>query len=249
MSPEASEASEASAPAWDAGPTRLLIVDDDPAFRRLSTMALGQAGIRHTAVSTAKEALHALQTAGDAPFDLILLDMELPGMKGWEMLKHLRDSGRDIPVVFVTVHEDVHDKVRALDMGADDYVVKPCSFEELLSRLQAVLRRAAGRLKLRVGDLEIDPLLRRVRRNGRAIDLTPREFELLALLVSEPGRTWSKAELLSRVWKVETEPSTNFLQVHFSRLKQKLVPMTRVAIETVHRVGYRLVVDGSDGAS
>lgn len=247
MNPTASTrvSSEANAPAWEAGPARLLIVDDDPAFRRLSTMALDQAGIEHAAVSTAKEALHALQAAGDAPFDLILLDLELPGMKGWELLKHLRDCGRDIPVVFVTVLEDVHDKVRALDMGADDYVVKPCSFEELLSRLQAVLRRASGRVRIRVGDLEIDPLLRRLRRNGRVIDLTPREFELLSLLVSEPGRTWSKAELLSRVWKVETEPTTNFLQVHFSRMKQKLAPMTRVAVETVHGVGYKLVVDGS----
>jgi two-component system copper resistance phosphate regulon response regulator CusR len=164
-------------------------------------------------------------------------------MKGWELLKLLRDSGRDIPVVLVTVLEDVHTKVRALDLGADDYVVKPCSFEELLSRLQAVLRRAPARSRIHVGDLEIDPLLRRVRRNGRQIDLTPREFELLAMLVAERGRVLSKAELLSRVWKVETEPSTNFLQVHFSRLKQKLEPMDRVRIETVYGVGYRLVED------
>jgi DNA-binding response OmpR family regulator len=134
-------------------------------------------------------------------------------------------------------------------MGADDYVVKPCSFDELLSRLQAVLRRTASRSRIRVGDLEIDPLLRRVRRNGRPIDLTPREFELLALLVEEPGRVLSKAELLSRVWKVETEPSTNFLQVHFSRLKQKLAALERVHIETVYGVGYRLVEQGARAGS
>jgi DNA-binding response OmpR family regulator len=228
---------------------RILIVDDDPGFRRLATMALEEAGIEHIAVSTAKEGLQALQATG-ASFDLILLDMELPGMKGWELLKLLRDSGREIPVVLVTVLEDVQAKVRALDLGADDYVVKPCSFEELLSRVQAVLRRAPGRYRIALGDLEIDPLLRRVRRNGRPVELTPREFELLALLAGEPGRVQSKAELLRRVWQVEAEPSTNFLQVHFSRLKQKLSPMDKVRIETVYGVGYRLVESraNEDGA-
>ena len=188
-------------------------------------MALDEAGIAHVAVGSAKEALAALESSGDgreSRFDLILLDMELPGMKGWELLKLLRDRGRDIPVVLVTVLEDVNDKVRALDLGADDYVVKPFSFEELISRLQAVLRRAPGRNTIRVGDLEIDPLLRRVRRSGRAVDLTPREFELLSLLVQERGKVVTKTEFLSRVWKHEAEPDTNFLQVHLSRLKHKL---------------------------
>ena len=224
---------------------KLLLVDDDPAFRRLSAMALEEAGIEHVAVGSAKDALQALEEARDAPFDLILLDMELPGMKGWELLKLLRDKGRDIPVVLVTVLEDVSDKVRALDLGADDYVVKPFAFEELLSRLQAVLRRSPSRTKIHVGDLEIDPLLRRVRRDGRPVDLTPREFEILSLLVSERGRVVSKAEFLSHVWKLDTEPGTNFLQVHFSRLKHKLAPMNRVRIETVHGVGYRLVENGA----
>ena len=224
-------------------PARLLVVDDDPGFRRLSALALEEVGLEYVAVSTAREALHSLQAPGTKPFDLILLDMELPGMKGWELLKLLRDSGRDIPVILVTVCEGVQEKVRALDLGADDYVVKPCSFQELLSRLQAVMRRVLRRCKTRVGDLEIDPLLRRVRRNGRPINLTPREFELLALLASESGRTLSKAELLSRLWRLESEPGTNFLQVHFSRLKQKLEPMKGARIETIYGIGYRLVLD------
>src|ERR1700752_1960882 len=119
----------------DNRPSRLLVVDDDPAFRRLCSLALGNAGIPHVAVGSSKEALEALQTLGAEAFDLNLLDMELPGMKGWELLKLLRDKGRDIPVVLVTVLEDVSDKVRALDLGADDYVVKPFAFEELLSPL------------------------------------------------------------------------------------------------------------------
>ena len=220
---------------------RILLVDDDPGFRRLASLALARAGVEHVEVGTATEALQALGAAGEAPFDLILLDMELPGMKGWELLRVLRDNGREIPVVLVTVLEDVQAKVRVLDMGADDYIVKPCSFEELLSRVQAILRRIQGRGRIRTGDLEVDPLLRRVRRNGHSIDLTPREFELLAQLASEPGRLLSKGELLQRVWNLQSEPSTNFLQVHVSRLKQKLAPMERTRIETVHGVGYRLI--------
>ena len=246
ISPEgAAQLPEANAEPAEPRYTKVLIVDDDPAFRRLSTMALEEAGIERIAVSTAKEALQAMQEAKFAPFDLILLDIELPGMKGVELLKLLRDSGRDIPVVLVTVHEDVGTKVRALDLGADDYVVKPCSFEELVSRMQAVLRRAPGRHLICIGDLQIDPLLRRVRKDGKPVDLTPREFELLALLVADPGRILTKVELLNKVWKVDTEPSTNFLQVHFSRLKQKLAPMSRVRIETIYGVGYRLVEENA----
>lgn len=228
-------------PLQETAPTKLLVVDDDPGFRRLCGLALGRAGLQHVAVGSGKEALHALEAAGSEPFDLILLDMELPGMKGWELLKLLRDKGRQIPVVLVTVLEAVPEKVKALDLGADDYVVKPFSFEELISRLQAVLRRTQRRSTISVGDLAIDPLLRQVRRNGRPVDLTPREFELLQILVGERGKVVSKVELLKRVWKLETEPGTNFLQVHLSRLKRKLAPMTSVCIETVHGLGYRLI--------
>lgn len=126
-------------------PPRLLVVDDDPGFRRLCSMALEEAGIQHFTVGSSGEALRALENTGAEPFDLILLDMELPGMKGWELLEHLRDKGDDIPVVFVTVMEALPDKVKALDLGADDYVVKPFAFDELLSRLQAVLRRTRDR--------------------------------------------------------------------------------------------------------
>ena len=224
-------------------PVKILVVDDDPGFRRLCTMMLGDAKIPHVAVGSSKEALRALEEARDEPFDLILLDMELPGMKGWELLKFLRERGRDIPVILVTVLEDVRDKVRALDLGADDYLTKPFAFDELLSRLQAVMRRSRVRSLLHVGDLTIDPLLRRVRNAGRSVDLTPREFELLGLLVEEPGRVVSKEEFLRRVWKLEGEPGTNFLQVHLSRMRPKLAS-GGVRIETVQGRGYRLVEVG-----
>ncbi|HEX6882490.1 MAG TPA: response regulator transcription factor [Planctomycetota bacterium] len=226
--------------------TKVLLVDDDPAFRRLGTLALEEAGIEHVTAGTASDALAALKGAGDEPFDLILLDVELPGMKGLDLVKLLRNSGRDIPVVLVTVRDDVHDKIRALDLGADDYVVKPCSFEELLSRLVAVLRRSRSPDRVCVGTLEIDRQLRRVRSDGVPVELTPREFELLALLVEARGRVVSKTELLERVWRLQSEPNTNFLQVHFSRLRQKLGPLDSMRIETVYGVGYRLVGEGVD---
>jgi len=242
--------SMAADPAWSppsgARRTKVLLVDDDPAFRRLGALALEEAGIEHVTAGTATDALAALKSAADEPFDLILLDVELPGMKGLELVKLLRNSGRDIPVVLVTVRDDVHDKVRALDLGADDYVVKPCSFEELLSRLLAVLRRSRSPDRLCIGGLEIDRQLRRVRRDGDPIELTPREFELLALLVEGCGRVVSKAELLERVWRLQSEPNTNFLQVHFSRLRQKLGPLEGLRIETVYGVGYRLAGAGVD---
>jgi len=229
-------------------PSKILVVDDDPAYRRLCSIFLNEAKIEHVQVGSSKEAMRALDAARDAPFDLILLDMELPGMKGWELLKFLRERGRDIPVILVSVLEDVKDKVRAFDVGADDYVVKPFSFEELLSRLQAVMRRSPARNLVQVGELTIDPLLRRVKNAGKTVDLTPREFELLALLIERRGQTVSKEEFLQRVWRMDGEPGTNFLQVHLSRLKPKLT-RSRVHIETVHRHGYRLVEDGPAGAA
>lgn len=227
--------------------TRLLLVDDDPAFRRLCGMALNKQGIDVVAVGSSAEALSALDGAGGAPFDVILLDMELPGMKGWELVKHLRDKGREIPVVLVSVREGVEDKVRGLDLGADDYIVKPCAFDELVTRLDAVLRRIRRRTTIHVGDLEIDPLLRRVCLGASEVNLTPREFELLEVLVEERGGVVSKTDFMRRVWKLASEPRTNALQVHMSRLKRKLRKSRRVSIETVARRGYRLVEGVSAG--
>jgi two-component system OmpR family response regulator len=228
---------------------RLLIVDDDPAFRRLCGMALAQEGIEHVGVGSSSEALKALGDPRSRRFDLILLDMELPGMKGWELLQALRDQGWQTPVVLVSVREGVEDKVRALDLGADDYVVKPCAFDELLSRLHAVLRRIERRSALRVGDLEIDLMLRRVRRAERQIDLTPREFELLNVLVEARGGVVSREDFLNRVWNLGSDPTTNFLQVHVSRLRRKLRGSASLRIETVAGHGYRLVEAGRVGGA
>ena len=220
---------------------KILLVDDDPSFRQLASMALREAAIEHEAVATAHEALRVLARGNHRSFDLVLLDQELPGMKGSELLAALRRSGILTPVVLVSVREGVSEKVRALDLGADDYVVKPFEFEELVARLRAVLRRNQTAEALRAGDLELDPIQRRATRAGRPMNLTPREFDVLWLLIQAQGRVVSRSELLRRVWDLDFDPETNSLQVHVSRLRRKLSPGGATHIETVRGEGYRVV--------
>jgi DNA-binding response OmpR family regulator len=220
---------------------KILLVDDDPSFRQLASMALREASIEHEAVATAHEALRVLARGNHRSFDLVLLDQELPGMKGSELLAALRRSGILTPVVLVSVREGVSEKIRALDLGADDYVVKPFEFEELVARLRAVLRRNQTPEALRAGDLELDPIQRRATRAGRPMNLTPREFDVLWLLIQAQGRVVSRSELLRRVWDLDFDPETNSLQVHVSRLRRKLSPGGAAHIETVRGEGYRVV--------
>jgi len=226
---------------------KTLLVDDDPAFRRLAAIALQTAGIEHEAVTSAPAALKRLEE-GRGTFDMLLLDLELPGMKGEELLDHLRKQGHDIPIVLVTIHDEAAGKARALKLGADDYLVKPFSFDELLARLRAVIRRSRGNHPVRLGPLEIDPHLRRVTRAGEPIKLTQREFEVLWVLVQAQERTITRKEFLRRVWGMNFEPDTNFIQVHVSRLRTKLGRLEGFRIETVRGQGYRLAPSGAPRA-
>jgi len=218
---------------------RTLLVDDDPAFRRLATIALDAAGVESEVVGTATAALKRLDEA-ERPFDLILLDQELPGMSGAELLDLLRKRGHDIPVVLVTIRDAAEDRIRALRLGADDYLVKPFRFEELLARLRAVTRRSLGDRPVRIGTLEIDPRARHVTRAGEPVPLTQREFEVLWVLVQAQERTVTRKEFLRRVWGMSFEPETNFIQVHISRLRTKLGPLEGKHIQTVRGQGYRM---------
>ena len=221
---------------------RTLLVDDDPAFRRLSSLALTAAGVEHDAVTSAAAARERIGNGRSCGYDLVLLDQEMPGMSGEELLKELRQQGLDIPIVLVTVHDTPSFRVRALQLGADDYVAKPFSFEELLARLRAVIRRSRGNRPIRLGALEIDPLLRCVRLDGQVVALTTREFEVLWVLVKAEERTVTRKELLHRVWSMNFEPGTNFIQVHVSRLRDKLEPVLGSAIQTIRGQGYRLAL-------
>lgn len=221
---------------------QVLIVDDDPAFRRLSSLALEQYGIAYQAVGTADEARKALSGPEGGGFDVLLLDVELPGTKGWELLSSLRAGGNDIPVIFVTVREAVEDRVQGLRLGADDYIVKPFQFEELVARLHSVTRRRLRTERIHVRDLSIDFQLRHVERNGRVVDLSPREFEVLWCLAQASGRAVSQKELLHKLWGIDFDPESKVVEVHVFRLRKKLEGKGPPLIETVRGEGYRLVV-------
>lgn len=212
-------------------------------------MALRESNIEHHAVATAHEAMRVLAQGNHKTFDLVLLDQELPGMKGSELLASLRRSGILTPVVLISVREGVSEKVRALELGADDYVVKPFEFEELVARLRAVLRRNRTTETLRAGNIELDPVTRRATRAGQPMNLTAREFDVLWLLIQAQGRAVSRAEFLHRIWDLDFDPETNSLQVHISRLRRKLSPNGAAHIETVRGEGYRVVEANASPAS
>jgi two-component system copper resistance phosphate regulon response regulator CusR len=219
-----------------------LIVDDDPASRRYTSMALEESEIDHEAVDCAAQAREALAKADGHPFDVMLLDVELPGTKGWEFLMELRGDGIMIPVIFVSVRESLEDRVHGLNLGADDYIVKPFEFTELVARLRAVLRRSFRSEAVGIADLKVDPQGRRVERDGVAIELTPREFEVFWVLAQAAGRLVSQKEVLSRVWGIDFDPETKQVEVHIHRLRKKLETGGRVLIDTVYGEGYRLRV-------
>ena len=219
---------------------RVLLVDDDPAFTLFASAALEQAGIEYAAAGLAEEGLALLRENGPA-FDVILLDIGMPGRTGWDFLIEIREQGDEIPVIFVTGNDDVQDRVRGLRMGADDYLVKPVQFEELIARLEAVLRRRRSLSPIQFGDLMLDLSRRKAERNKRPVDLSPREYDLLLCLVRAGGRTLSRAQLLREVWDGDLAPDTNVVEVHVGRVRKKLDRHGRPLIETVRGEGYRAV--------
>ena len=224
----------------------LLVVDDDALLRRSLAFNLEQAGYR---VSTAASGEDALAMAKRDPPDLILLDIGLPGMDGLDTLRNFRE-GMGLPVVFLTARRREIDQVVGLELGADDYVTKPFDLDVLLARIKAVLRRTQPTLDLAsetapliVGDLMIDPDAHTVSVGNRAIDLSPREFNLLHALALEAGHVVSAEDLLVRVWGAEYEGEPQVVYVHIRWLREKLEedPDDPKRIITVRGVGYKLV--------
>lgn len=222
----------------------ILIVDDDALLRRSLAFNLEKAGYCVSAAATAEDAL--AQARLDPP-DLVLLDIGLPGMDGLDALRNLRQQ-IDVPVIFVTARWRELDQVLGLELGADDYVTKPFDIDVLLARIKAVLRRAApaparGLTPLAVGDLVIDPAAHTVTVGGRAVALTPREFDLLHALALEAGRVISVDDLLARVWGAEYAGEPQAVYVHVRWLREKLEddPGHPRRIVTVRGVGYKLV--------
>jgi len=218
---------------------RILIVDDDPKLRSYVSAGLAQSGIESVAAPDGESAL-AVLSSDTRGFDMILLDVMMPALSGWELLHDLRERGRETPVIFVTARGSVEERVRGLRLGADDYVIKPFAFQELLARIEVVLRRRKQLPPIQVADLQLDLARRSARRGEHPVELSPREFDLLLALARAEGRVLSRAELLREVWGIDSEPSTNLVDVHIGRLRRKLDAHGTPLIQTVRGEGYRL---------
>lgn len=217
---------------------RILLVDDDPKLRRFVQRGLVEHGF---ACDTAADAVEARALLGRGiPYDLVLLDVLMPGVDGWRFIEELRASGDATPVIFLTAAAGVDERVRGLRLGADDYVSKPFELRELLARIEAVLRRRDTLPPLVAGDLRLDRAHRVLERDGRRVETSPREFELLQALVEARGEVLSRAELLRRVWGIEFDPETNVVEVAIARLRRRLGSAGRARIETVTGQGYRI---------
>jgi len=235
----------------DAEPTneqakRLMIVDDDMEMRTLLAEYFRRLGFD---VAEKESGMAALQTATTDRFDCFILDVAMPEMSGLELLKKLRERGIETPALFLTAHDLLDDKVAGFEAGADDYLAKPFSPRELEYRIEALLRRksppakaGAEEERMEIGDLVVDKRRHEVSRGGARIDLTPLEFQILELLASEPGRAWSRNDLLDRVWSTEYEGYQRNIDPHINRLRKKLEadPKNPHYVLTVRGVGYKL---------
>jgi two-component system copper resistance phosphate regulon response regulator CusR len=219
---------------------KLLVVEDDPKALATLVKGLGENGFVVDTAATGTDGLHLARTGG---YDLVVLDVLLPGRDGWSVLRELRSAGVQTPVLFLTASDAVTDRVKGLDLGADDYLVKPFAFAELLARIRTVLRRGPGRAPdvVRVADLEIDPVRHRATRAGTALDLTPKEFALLSLLARRTGEVLSRTLITEQVWDVNFDAEANVVDVHVRRLRAKVDdPFDKKLIHTVRGVGYVL---------
>ncbi len=220
---------------------KILIVDDDPKLRGFVAKGLETHGIDSVSASDGAEALAVLERSiADRP-DLVLLDVMMPGKSGMEFLEELRRRGHDLPVIFVTARRGVEDRVKGLRIGADDYVLKPFEFDELLARIEAVIRRRQSVPVFEFGDVRIDVARRIVERAGQRIELSPKEFDLLRTLAEARGRVVSRTELLKVVWGINFDPETNVVDALVARLRRRIDRGGASLIDTVIGQGYRLV--------
>jgi DNA-binding response OmpR family regulator len=225
----------------------IMVVEDDDATREFLADNLRADSYGVVTASTGREAFNLLQMKD---CDLLLLDVMLPDSSGYELCRRLRSADGlaqrvdpDLPIILLSARASETDRVRGFERGADDYVVKPFHYQELVARIGAVLRRASGRRDkgvLQVGELRIDPVSREVTLDGQEVDLSAKEFALLRTLAEEPTRVFTKEELLRDVWGFKLMGSTRTLDSHASRLRRKLVPSGRRWIVNVWGVGYRL---------
>ncbi len=223
---------------------RVLVVDDDARMAGAIRRGLQYEGL---VVDVAAGGEEALRVAGTTEYDVVVLDVLMPGLDGFETCRRLRDRGRWMPVLMLTARDSVEDRVHGLDGGADDYLTKPFSLAELTARLRALVRRGPVERPsvVKVGDLRLDPATRDVRRGDVAISLSAKEFTLLEAFMRRPGHVLSRAQLLEAAWDLGYEQRSNIVEVYIRGLREKLDrPFGVRSIETVRGAGYRLRRDG-----
>lgn len=219
---------------------RILIADDDAKAASLLVQGLKAEGY---AVDLARDGDEAVWLAESHPYDVMVFDVMMPGKDGFTAVRQLRHKNINAPVIFVTARGEVEDRIRGLDAGGDDYLVKPFSLSELLARLRAVLRRQRPQVSnvLRVGDLELDLLARKARRGGQEIDLTNREFALLEFLCVSSPKPVSKMAIVEHVWDQHFDSQTNVVNVYINYLRKKIDPPgMKPLLHTVRGVGFAL---------
>ncbi|MFZ0633218.1 MAG: heavy metal response regulator transcription factor [Acidobacteriaceae bacterium] len=219
---------------------KILIVEDEPKTSRFLRKGLSEAGY---VVDVAGNGVQGLYLALEVDFDLIVLDVMLPGLEGWQVLARIRAASRKAQVLMLTARDAVHYRVQGFEMGADDYMIKPFAFSELLARVRSLLRRAAPRASetLRMGDLEIDLLRHRATRAGQKLELTAKEFVLLTLLARRAGEVLSRTLIAEMVWDMNFDSDTNVVDVNVRRLRSKVDdPFPVKLIHTVRGAGYVL---------
>ncbi|RBY78165.1 DNA-binding response regulator [Geodermatophilus sp. TF02-6] len=222
---------------------RLLVVDDEPNIRELLSASLRYAGFE---VATAADGQQALAMAASFRPDLLVLDVMMPGLDGFGVVRRLRESGRYTPVLFLTARDAAEDKVSGLTLGGDDYVTKPFSLDEVLARIRAVLRRSQGPQRtaeaprLSFADIELDEESHEVVKAGQVVSLSPTEFKLLRYLMANAGRVLSKAQILDHVWNYDFNGEANVVESYISYLRRKIDTTEPRLLHTIRGVGYTL---------
>ncbi len=221
---------------------KILIVEDEHKTGDYLKQGLSEAGF---VVDLARDGVDGMHLALSEPYDLVVLDVMLPGLDGWQVLRAVRDAGRHVPVLFLTARDRVEERVKGLELGADDYLVKPFAFSELLARVRTLLRRGKAKEPevLKAADLELDLLRRRVTRAGRRIDLTAKEFALIELLMRRQGEVLPRSLIASQIWDMNFDSDTNVIEVAVRRLRAKVDDeFEPKLIHTVRGMGYVLEV-------
>ena len=213
---------------------RVLLVEDDPMMGQAVKIAISQAGYAVDLIDSAEDAEAALDTT---PYDLVVLDINLPGKSGLEMVSELRKRRKDIPVLALTARDTTKQKVEGLNAGVDDYLVKPFDLEELLARMQALFRRSQGRQTPLItnGAIALNPTSRTIEKNGKHVDLSAREFAILAILMENLGKVMNKQEIEDKMYGWDIEIESNAVEVHISHLRKKL---GNTLIKTIRGMGY-----------